>query len=336
MKGMMAATTSHQDDGQIRAQTRTPASASASAATTAPAPAPEPTPTPIYQTPDWEIPTNYPPPKRSFRNSLTFLNTAAAAAAAAVTLSPTASRNPDSDGAAAEPAESTKETTTAPAPAPGSGGGNGGVAVAVAAAKKPSLATALQQRLDAVLPPHKKYVFGRRSRRFLLLGIVLPVAILVFVVLPLAVGLGVGLSRRSRSPPGGGAQDLPLPDGDGDVFTGELTYYDVGLGACGAQSGDGDAVCSISQLVFDAAAGGTDASSNPNANPLCGRKIRITRDYGDVQAGAGNRSVDVTVVDRCTGCGPADLDLSPAAFEKLARRESGRVVGSWAWLGAEE
>ncbi|KAK7747655.1 hypothetical protein SLS62_008981 [Diatrype stigma] len=329
----MAATTAHQDDSQMRAQT--PVSAPTAAPTPTPAPAPEPAPTPIYQTPDWEIPTNYPPPKRSFRNSLTFLNTAAAAAAAAV-----ASRNPnDNNAAAAEAAAAesatAKETTAAPAPAPvpapepgSSDVSGGGVA---AAAPKPSLATAMRQRLDAALPPHKKYVFGRRSRRFLLLGIVLPAAVLTFVVLPLAVGLGVGLSRRSHR---SSSQNLPLPDDDNDggVFTGELTYYDVGLGACGTQSSDGDAICSISHLVFDAA-GSAGGGGNPNANPLCGRKIRITRDYSDVEAGAGNRSVDVTVVDRCTGCGPTDLDLSPAAFEMLALRDSGRVVGSWAWLG---
>src|SRR5690349_12143715 len=46
----------------------------------------------------------------------------------------------------------------------------------------------MQQRLDAILPPHRTY-FGR-SRRFLLLFIILPLLILLLVILPLAIGLG--------------------------------------------------------------------------------------------------------------------------------------------------
>jgi len=36
---------------------------------------------------------------------------------------------------------------------------------------------------------------------------------------------------------------------------------------------------------------------NSNHNPLCGKKIRITRPNG-----GRTRSVDVTVVDRCEAC----------------------------------
>lgn len=45
-------------------------------------------------------------------------------------------------------------------------------------------------------------------------------------------------------------------------------------------------VCAVSHILFDAASTG----SNPNANPLCGMKVRVKR---------GEASVDVTVVDRC-------------------------------------
>lgn len=323
-------TTNHEGNEQIRAPSPVPVLVPASAPDPSPARAPSPAPvpasTPIYETPDWEIPTNYPPPKRSFRNSLTFLNTAAAAAAVAAT----ASRNNLGDTEAAASAESgtaAKETTPDLECSNGDSGGGAGA--------KPTLAATARQRFNAVLPPHKKYL--GRSRRFLLLCVVLPIAILLFVVLPLAVGLGVGLSRR-RAARSSSQQNLPLPtDGDnGGIFTGELTYYDVGLGACGVQSSDEETICSISQVVFDAAAGGSGSGSggNPNANPLCGRKIRITRDFSEV--GAGNRSVDVTVVDRCTGCEPTDLDLSIGAFEQLALQGSGRVVGSWAWLDDDD
>lgn len=49
----------------------------------------------------------------------------------------------------------------------------------------------------------------------------------------------------------------------------------------------------MSHIIFDAASIG----SNPNANPLCGLTIRATRFDEQVNA---QRSVDLTVVDRCT------------------------------------
>ena len=51
-------------------------------------------------------------------------------------------------------------------------------------------------------------------------------------------------------------------------------------------------VFAVSHSVFDSFARG----SNPNANPLCGRRIRASR--FDEQANA-QRSVDLTLVDRC-------------------------------------
>ncbi|KAI0834024.1 RlpA-like double-psi beta-barrel-protein domain-containing protein-containing protein [Hypoxylon sp. FL0890] len=183
---------------------------------------------------------------------------------------------------------------------------------------KPTLAASLRGHLDSALPPYRTYC--GRSRRFLFLCILLPAAIFLFVLTPLAIGLGVGLSRRSS-----GTENLPLP-GNKDVFTGDLTYYEPGLGACGIQSTGSQDIASVSHIIFDAASQATD----PNANPLCYKTIRVTRDY--VEAGEGNRSVDVTVVDRCVGCQATDLDLSVAAFIKLAPYDSGRVPGSWAWL----
>jgi hypothetical protein len=62
------------------------------------------------------------------------------------------------------------------------------------------------------------------------------------------------------------------------------------LGACGINSDDNSEIVSISHFTFDAAQKGSD----PNANPLCGRKIRAQRVNNGKQV-----SVDLTVVDRC-------------------------------------
>ena len=57
--------------------------------------------------------------------------------------------------------------------------------------------------------------------------------------------------------------------------------------------------------------------------------LRATRFH----EGAGKeRSVDLKVVDRCTGCKPEDIDVTLGAFERLAREEDGRVEVEWAWL----
>lgn len=122
-----------------------------------------------------------------------------------------------------------------------------------------------------------------------------------------------------------------------------MTYYDPGLGACGIDSGSDDAVVAVSHITFDAVQKG----SNPNNNPLCGKKIRAQR----VNEEGKTVSIDVTVVDRCqylrscdcmilpdadtylgTGCKPTDIDVSPAMFKKMAHPDLGRVKTTWAWL----
>ena len=84
-------------------------------------------------------------------------------------------------------------------------------------------------------------------------------------------------------------RSLPLPNG-AQTYTGDLTFYSPGLGACGITSDDNEAVVSISHFTFDAAS----TSADPNVNPLCGKKIRARTDYGGTVA-----SADLTVVDRC-------------------------------------
>lgn len=81
----------------------------------------------------------------------------------------------------------------------------------------------------------------------------------------------------------------------------------------------------MSWRVFDA----VQVGGNPNTNPLCGLKVWATR----VREETGkNVSVVATVVDRCTGCKPNDLDFSPTLFNVLAAEGLGRVQMSWAWL----
>ncbi|KAF1980281.1 hypothetical protein BU23DRAFT_522317 [Bimuria novae-zelandiae CBS 107.79] len=170
---------------------------------------------------------------------------------------------------------------------------------------------AIADRFDRVFPPYKRYI-GFQRRIFLLI-----ILAVILAIIALAVGLGVGLGNKHKD------QNLPLPSNT-QTFTGDLTYYNPGLGACGKEASDEDAICAVSHITFDAVQKGSD----PNQNPLCGRKIRAKR----VREDGKEVSIDVTVVDRCTGCQPTDIDVSPAMFDKMADHGLGRVDVTWAWL----
>jgi hypothetical protein len=108
-----------------------------------------------------------------------------------------------------------------------------------------------------------------------------------------------------------------------------LTYYATGLGACGETNVNGDKIVAVSHLLFDAAGSSSSKGGNSNNNPLCGRMLRATR--FDTERGQ-ERSVDLKVVDRCTGCRPEDLDVTEETFEGMASVGLGRVDVRWAWL----
>ena len=141
----------------------------------------------------------------------------------------------------------------------------------------------------------------------------------LLALLALILGLSIGLSVGGHQ-----AQNLPLPSNHGGPYSGDLTYYGPGLGACGVTSTSSEMIVSIAHSLFDAAQTGSD----PNSNPLCGRKIRAKRYKENV----GERSIDLTVVDRCVGCQPTDIDVSITAFGKLADPDLGRVTTQWSWL----
>ncbi|MCJ1279446.1 hypothetical protein MMC21_007270 [Puttea exsequens] len=169
----------------------------------------------------------------------------------------------------------------------------------------PSLKDRAMEKFERTMPAHRRYYgLSRKIACFVLLAIILALLILI-------IGLAAGLSSHSNH-----HRKLPLGS---QTYTGDLTYYGPGLGACGVTSSSGDDIVSVSHFLFDSVSTGSD----PNANPLCGHKIRAVR---------GGTSADLTVVDRCTGCEPTDLDVSPGVFRQLADPALGRVTVTWAWL----
>ncbi|KAF2774373.1 hypothetical protein EJ03DRAFT_303931 [Teratosphaeria nubilosa] len=185
----------------------------------------------------------------------------------------------------------------------------------------PGAQAAITSKFDSVLPPYKRYL-GLKRKTFLLVLLAVTVALIALII-----GLSVGLTHQHSK-----SSALPLPSNT-QTFTGDLTYYAPGLGACGTTSTSSENIVAVSHLLFDAAGSTSSDGGNSNNNPLCGKMLRVRR--FDETAGQ-KRSVDLKVVDRCTGCGQRDLDTSLSAFERVAQEAEGRVVVTWAWLGAGE
>ncbi|KAI9497371.1 RlpA-like double-psi beta-barrel-protein domain-containing protein-containing protein [Zychaea mexicana] len=98
--------------------------------------------------------------------------------------------------------------------------------------------------------------------------------------------------------------------GGGGSFSGDGTFYTVGLGSCGKTNKDSDLVVALSSKLM---------SSGKN---YCNKKIKVETDKGDVTA---------TVVDTCPGCAKNDVDFSIGAFEKIGDTAAGRIKISWSF-----
>ncbi|KAI9492581.1 RlpA-like double-psi beta-barrel-protein domain-containing protein-containing protein [Zychaea mexicana] len=95
----------------------------------------------------------------------------------------------------------------------------------------------------------------------------------------------------------------------GSSYSGDGTFYAVGLGSCGQTNSDSEMVAALSSSLM---AGGEN----------CGKKLTVTSDSG---------SVTVTAVDTCPSCATGDVDFSSAAFQKLGDVDEGRIPIEWSF-----
>ncbi|ORX97261.1 barwin-like endoglucanase [Basidiobolus meristosporus CBS 931.73] len=102
----------------------------------------------------------------------------------------------------------------------------------------------------------------------------------------------------------------PISSGN---FKGEGTFYAPGLGACEVTSGPNELIAALNAPQYGNAPRGSDS---------CFKCASVTGPKG---------SVKVKIVDKCPGCKHGDLDLSPAAFNKIANEADGRVSISWTY-----
>lgn len=102
----------------------------------------------------------------------------------------------------------------------------------------------------------------------------------------------------------------PTPTRQNPTFTGEGTYY---------VEANGGGNCSFDPTPGDLMVAAMNETQYASAD-LCGAHVVVAGPRG---------SVTVRIVDRCPECRPGDLDLSPAAFDRIAERSQGRVPISW-------
>ncbi|MEV4192230.1 RlpA-like double-psi beta-barrel domain-containing protein [Streptomyces toxytricini] len=105
----------------------------------------------------------------------------------------------------------------------------------------------------------------------------------------------------------------PKPPKMDGKHTGRAAFHSTGLGSCGQVNNDRDLVVALSSELMPG-----------YPSPNCGKKIRVSYK---------GKSVDVTVTDTSPGSGRYDLDLSPAAFDRLGDRSQGVLYGvTWKFL----
>ncbi|KAI7906866.1 RlpA-like double-psi beta-barrel-protein domain-containing protein-containing protein [Cokeromyces recurvatus] len=106
--------------------------------------------------------------------------------------------------------------------------------------------------------------------------------------------------------------------GGGFDHHGVATFYSPDKGSCGWRNTKDDLIAAVNKDDMD------NKKHESDKNPNCGRMIEIENNKGD--------TVKVKVVDTCPGCKKGSLDLSPAAFIKLASYKQGVVPIKWKYL----
>ncbi|KAJ3364533.1 hypothetical protein GGF32_001633 [Allomyces javanicus] len=93
--------------------------------------------------------------------------------------------------------------------------------------------------------------------------------------------------------------------------SGDATFYDAGLGACGATNTDNDPIVALAGGLF---------GNKPGSSPFCGKCLAVT---------AAGKTLVLKVTDKCPGCSGGSLDMTRAFFQKFYPLDKGRGPISW-------
>ncbi|MCP2262190.1 Rare lipoprotein A (RlpA)-like double-psi beta-barrel [Streptoalloteichus tenebrarius] len=126
-------------------------------------------------------------------------------------------------------------------------------------------------------------------------------------VLAAAVALPLTLSGTAEA-------SIPF----GKEIKGKATYYDdSGYGACGTRiNADREMLVAVPAAYW--------TTSNPNKDPLC-KNVSVEVTYK-------GKTIKVPVKDQCPSCDSKHIDLSRAAFARLADTDLGRIDVTWKFV----
>lgn len=90
-------------------------------------------------------------------------------------------------------------------------------------------------------------------------------------------------------------------------YSGQMTYFYPGLGACGETNNNNDAVAAVSSAVY-ASGGGCNKVATIHYN---------------------GKTTTARVVDLCPSCATGNIDVSPTVFQALSPLDAGRIDVTW-------
>ncbi|KAK8120532.1 hypothetical protein PG999_004652 [Apiospora kogelbergensis] len=125
--------------------------------------------------------------------------------------------------------------------------------------------------------------------------------------------------------PAPSAPSAPSTGGGEKKFTGDITYYQPGMGSCGYDDSapKGNVVAVAKDWFMKVGNGKTSLGVNQPANILCDKTITIS---------AKGKTTTATIRDSCPGCAPGSIDVTEGAFMELfGSLDVGRSEVTW-WL----
>ncbi|KAI9269361.1 RlpA-like double-psi beta-barrel-protein domain-containing protein-containing protein [Sporodiniella umbellata] len=99
-------------------------------------------------------------------------------------------------------------------------------------------------------------------------------------------------------------------------YNGKATFFTPNQGACGDWNDNYDMIAALSGEIY---------GSYSKKSDVCGRKVLVTNK-------ANGKSVKVTIKDACETCDKTHIDLSPAAFAKIGKFDTGILKVEWHYI----
>ncbi|ERT01643.1 expansin family protein [Sporothrix schenckii 1099-18] len=122
-------------------------------------------------------------------------------------------------------------------------------------------------------------------------------------------------TSSSSSGSGGSGGSGSSSGSSGTTFTGDMTYYTVGMGSCGTDQTGEDLSQNIVAINVE------QMGSQSNDNPLCGKTITIS---------ANGNTATATIMDKCMGCAYGAIDVSEKVFTDIfGSLDAGRSPVTW-------